>query len=228
MAGGAEEFGTKVAAWAMGGLSPRAVNVLFPASIKVVGPDVDPESIRSYLEDAMSRVRRLGVKIVVFGSGGSRMVPAGFPRAEAYTQFRSAIRMVSETAGPDVTVCVEHLRRAETNLVNSLAEAGELVQDLALSNVALVVDAYHLQEEAESPSVVRRFPDRIAHVHMCGPERRPPDDHDVERLTEVFGHLGAVGYRGRVSIECRFRDIKTEAPPALATVRRAAEAAGFH
>jgi D-psicose/D-tagatose/L-ribulose 3-epimerase len=221
------EFDSSLSDWHAGGLEPKSANVLFPGSLKLVGPDADAERVRAYLAEAMRRAELLGTERVVFGSGTARSVPDGFPRDEAYVQLKEALRVACALAGPGTFVCLEHLRRAETNIVNSLAEAGAIVGELGLANLALVVDGYHLAEEDEDPAVVRRFAGQVAHVHVCGPSRKPPGDSDVERMAALFRELVAVGYEGRCSIECNFSNLETEAAPALAAVRKAADMAGL-
>lgn len=221
------EFDAALGEWGAGGLEPKSVNVLFPGQLKLVGPDADTEQVRAYLAEAMRRAGLLGTERVVFGSGAARAVPEGFPRLQAYSQLKEVLRLACELARPGTVICLEHLRRAETNLVNSLAEAGALAGELALPNLALVVDGYHLAEEDEDAAVVGRFAGQVAHVHVCGPARQPPGEGDVERMAALFKELAAIGYEGRCSIECNFSDIESEAPAALGAVREAAVIAGL-
>ncbi|HTT92151.1 MAG TPA: TIM barrel protein [Acidimicrobiales bacterium] len=227
MAKGSSDFDTSVDEWHAGGLEPKSANVLLPGRLKIVGPDADPEELRAYLTEAMRRAQLLGTETVVFGSGTARAVPDGFPRDDAYAQLKQAVRLACGLAGPGTLVCLEHLRRAETNIVNRLAEAGAIVEELGLANLALVVDGYHLAEENEDVSVVRQVAGNVAHVHVCGPARRPPGESDVDRMAALFEQLVCIGYEGRCSIECNFSDVEAEAPAALAAVRRAAGVAGL-
>lgn len=227
MAADPAEFEAHLADWSAGGLEARSANVLLPGDLKIVGPDVDAAAVQEYLKEAMRRAEALGLERIVFGSGTARNVPEGFPREQAYRQLNDTLRLAAELAGEATTICFEHLRHAETNLVNSLAEAGEIVHELDLPNLGLVVDAYHLQEEQEDVAVVREVADKVAHVHVCGPARRPPGPSDEERLAALFRELAAIGYEGRCSIEASFDDLDAQAPAALDAVRRPAEIAGL-
>lgn len=222
----AEDFDASMGAWSAGGLFPRSANVLLPGDLKVVGDAVETDRLQTYFSEAMRRAKALGIERVVFGSGGAREVPEGFPRERAEQQLRDAAVMVAEAAG-DVVICLEHLRRAETNILNSLAEAGAMAAALNRPNIKLVVDGYHLAEEHEDVGVVKQVADYIAHVHVCGPARRPPSAEDHGALTALFSQLADIGFRGRCSIECHFEDLETEAPAALAAVRHAAEVTGL-
>lgn len=233
MAEGHEQFVAGLDEWVRGGLAPRSANVLLPGDLAVVGPARDEARLADYLREAFWRVHELGIERVVFGSGTARNVPDGFDHGEARGQFAAALQLAARFAeharagGAEILVCLEHLRSAETNLVNTLAEAGELAEQVGAANLALVVDGYHLEEQDEDPSVVRRFAPLVRHVHVCGSGRVPPRSEDGGRLEALFAELAAIGYAGRCSIECRWTDIDEEAPGALAVVRAAAEAAGL-
>lgn len=58
-------------------------NGMVPGEVKICGPDASETRWREYLTHAFSRAHALGVEIAVFGSGAARMVPNGFPFAEA-------------------------------------------------------------------------------------------------------------------------------------------------
>ena len=56
-------------------ISAPSFNVLFPKDMELL--QADPQEIYSYLDGALARVRKLGGRVVVFGSGKSRMRPEG-------------------------------------------------------------------------------------------------------------------------------------------------------
>ena len=49
----------------------EAANCMFPGSIKLTGDNVDFEAIQTYVNHAIGRLAQAGIKIGVFGSGGS-------------------------------------------------------------------------------------------------------------------------------------------------------------
>ena len=81
-----------------------------------------------------------------------------------------------------------------------------------------------MQAEHESFDVVRSLADRIGHVHVSDRDRLPPGEGDwpwPEFLAAV--HQG--GYRGPVSLECRWSD---DPEPQMAAALRAVRAAAPH
>ncbi len=62
-------------------------NLFIPAELKLVGKDVDEKAILAYTEIVFQRCKILGVKLIVWGSGGARRVPEGFDQSVATQQF---------------------------------------------------------------------------------------------------------------------------------------------
>ena len=71
----------------VGGIRVQSMNWFLPPSVKVTGPEVDDAKSREFLTSALGRAQHLGAKAVVFGSPGSRSVPAGFSTAVARQQM---------------------------------------------------------------------------------------------------------------------------------------------
>src|SRR4029450_7060176 len=65
------------------GLPTPGTNLFLPATLKVTGPQIDPDEQLRYVTRAFSRLSRLGTRIVVFGSGGRRRVPARLAAAQS-------------------------------------------------------------------------------------------------------------------------------------------------
>jgi D-psicose/D-tagatose/L-ribulose 3-epimerase len=225
--GSAHEFDQLGAAIGRSPLAARAANVFLPASLKVVGPDATPDELSTYAATALDRARRLGVAIVVFGSGASRTVPAGFSRERALDQFADAVRMVDELASSGgVTLALEPLSSKETNLLNSLGEAAAFLRQRGLDGVRLVADLWHMECEAEDLQVLNGLGGRVAHAHVAAAERLAPGQAP-DSIERFLRHLRQAGYEGACSIECRWSDLVAELPAAVRRVRDAATAAGW-
>lgn len=199
-----------------------ACNVFLPGELKVVGPVIDEERLRDYVRTAAGRLTRLGVSVVVVGSGRSRAVPEGFSREQALNQFEAFLRTAAEEAAAHgMVIALEPLRRAETNLLNTVGEGAAFIRQRNLDRVRLLADLYHMREESESLDVLEGCADLLVHTHVAGAGRRPPGPGDAD-LGEFLGRLDAAGYQGRCSVECRWSDFAAEAPGALAHLRTVA------
>jgi D-psicose/D-tagatose/L-ribulose 3-epimerase len=207
------------------GLPVPVTNLFLPATLKVTGPEVDREAQIRYVQKAFARLSRLGTGIVVFGSGGARRVPDGFPRDEAFRQLVDFGRRAAvEARAHAITIAVEPLRRQETNIINSAAEGLELVDAIDHPNFQLMIDFYHLASEREDPAIVLRAREHLRHLHMANPQGRVfPLTWDEYDYAPFFANLRTIGYDKRISIEASAKEFAVDAPRAISLMRRAFE-----
>src|SRR3954466_7388513 len=83
------------------GMPTPAANLFVPQAIKVVGPEINLEQQTAHLRAVMSRLSKLGVEVLVFGSGGARRVPDGFSKDEAFKQLVDFSPPAAQAAAPD-------------------------------------------------------------------------------------------------------------------------------
>jgi len=215
------EFESAVADTARIGLPTPASNSFVPATIRLTGPAIDRDQQAAYVTKAFDRVSKLGVRIVVFGSGGARRVPDGFSRDEAFRQLVDFGRRAAQLARPrGITIAVEPLRREETNIINSAADGLELVNAISDPNFQLMVDFYHLASEHEDPGIIVLARAHLRHLHMANPDGRVfPQSRGEFAYEPFFAALRSIGYGQRISVEASTKDLKTEAPRAIALLR---------
>jgi D-psicose/D-tagatose/L-ribulose 3-epimerase len=207
------------------GLAVPATNLFLPAALKVTGPQTDREQQMAYVKKAFARLARLGTQIVVFGSGGARRVPDGFAKEDAFKQLVEFGRAAAQEARTNgITIAIEPLRKEETNIINSAAEGLELVNAINDPNFQLMIDFYHLASEKEDPAIVIRAKDHIRHLHVANPQGRVfPQKWEEFDYGPFFANLKTIGYDQRISVEASTKDLPTEAPLAIALLRRAFE-----
>ncbi|PYQ97995.1 MAG: sugar phosphate isomerase [Acidobacteria bacterium] len=205
------------------GLPVPVTNLFLPATLKVTGPEIDPDEQIRYVRKAFTRLSRLGTGIVVFGSGGARRVPDGFSKDDAFKQLVEFGRRIAvEGRRHNITIAVEPLRRQETNIINSAAEGIELVNSIDHPNFQLMIDFYHLASEREDPAIVLRVREHLRHLHMANPQGRVfPLAWDEYDYAPFFANLRKIGYDNRISVEASARDFPTEAPRAISLLRQA-------
>jgi D-psicose/D-tagatose/L-ribulose 3-epimerase len=208
------------------GLPVPVTNLFLPATIKVTGPTIDVNAQMAYVAKAFDRLQRLGVATVVFGSGGARRIPDGFPKEDAFLQLvEFGRRIAPEAARRGITIAIEPLRRQESNIINSAAEGLALVDAIGHPNFQLMIDFFHLSTEQEDPAVVSRAGARLRHLHMANPQGRVyPRSWAEFNYAPFFDVLRTTGYARRMSIEGTAADFAADAPPAIALLRRAFEA----
>ncbi len=180
-------------------------NCLIPGDLRLTGPDVDFDKIRSFCEGSFYRLARLGVKMLVFGSSKAKEVPDGFPREKAMEQLVDCVRLFSEIADRQgMRVCIEPLRRAECNIINTAQEAHELAILANRPNVGSHVDFYHMMQNGEKLSCLKDIAKDIIHIHIASPvERAMPTYDDGADYGFFFNMLREGGYDGTVALEGR-------------------------
>jgi D-psicose/D-tagatose/L-ribulose 3-epimerase len=208
------------------GLPCEACNLLFPGELRLTGPQIQAEEIDAYLRRALPRAQRMGAQVVVFGSGKARSAPPGYPLEQAWQQLVELLRRAGDLAAVHaLTIVIEPLNRAESNLVNQGVQALALAQQVAHPNVAMLLDNYHLARESENPQVALECGPWLRHVHLAEPAGRTfpiAAESAAGPVGAFFAALRQAGYDGRMSLEAGFGQFQHEAPLALALMRRLA------
>lgn len=205
------------------GMPTPVANLFLPSSLKVTGPAVDEAAQMAYVRKAFDRLERLGVGTLVFGSGGARRVPDGFPQEQAFAQLVAFGRRIApEARAHGITVTIEPLRRQESNIINSAAEGLRLVEAIGDPNFQLMIDFFHLASEHEDPGIVIRAADHLRHLHTANPQERVfPLEWGEFDYAPFFENLRRIGYSGRISVEASTEDVAADGPRSIALLRRA-------
>ncbi len=205
------------------GLPCPVCNCFLPGDLKIVGPVVDLAAIEQYVATACARAQEAAVDTIVFGSGGARQIPEGFPRERAMAQLADFLRCAAVQASRhDVTIVIEPLRRVECNVLNTVDESAALVTEVASPAIRLLVDGYHWAHNGESPDVITRHVALFAHMHVATrPNRRPPGAEPCADLATFLSAVRESGYQGRMSVEGKIDQPETELPIAVARLRDA-------
>jgi D-psicose/D-tagatose/L-ribulose 3-epimerase len=210
------------------GIPARVGYNLVPNDLSITGPAADLEKQNAHLKRALARVGGLGLKYVVLGSGKARHVPDGFPREKAYDQLVDfSRRLADEAKAHGVDVLVQPLRATDTNLVNTVPEAAELVDKVARPNFQMIVDYSFLIIGKEDPAAVRQAGTRVKHVWMANPNGRGyPMRAEEAEYAAFFQALQAAGYRGGLSVHARTDDFPGDAARAITLLRTLARGLG--
>lgn len=204
-----------------GAFSIEACNSFIPPEYHVAEAAELPK-LTVYVEEAMRRMSRLGVEIVVFGSGAARMLPGKDFGAE-FTAIEEFLRMCNEKAAAHrITIGIEPLNRGECNVINSVGEAAALVRKLELPQVKLLADCFHMFKEEEDLGCLEANKDILRHTHVAEVPARVYPGRDGGAYIKEFGkHLKNAGYEGRVSVECGYDEFAKDIQLAYPTMKEA-------
>ena len=89
-----EEFSGCLETVKAGSIPAPSFNVLFPGELALLDSGTEDSKIASYLHGALSRVKRLGGRVVVFGSGRSRKCPEDMDYCDAFRRLIQVTRLI--------------------------------------------------------------------------------------------------------------------------------------
>ena len=209
------DFASNLARLKESKLPLEACNTFLPGNLKCVGPSPAHEEILKFAETAFRRAKQAGIKTIVLGSGGSRKIPEGFSHEEATQQFIALCKKLAPVARKfDVIISLEALNKNECNFINSLSEAGEIVKSVNNANFRLCVDIYHMLMENESPDDILIYGNLLYHAHIAEKTDRTAPGVNNENFIPYFRALKEVNYKGRLTIECNWKNLEDQASPA--------------
>lgn len=194
----------------------QACNVFFPGEIRLTGSNVNEQQVLTYVDGVMTRARQAGIRIVVLGSGGSRRLPEHYNKDTATLQFISLCRKMAVVAEKyDCVIAIENLNSTETNFVNTLAEADAIVTAVHHPNFKLTADIYHMLKEHESPDMIKKARKNLVHCHIAEREKRTAPGSTGDDVAPYIAALASIRYTGRISLECRWDNMATQAKTTL-------------
>ena len=199
-----------------------AANCFIPGDLKSTGPEVDCDALDAYVSTAFARAEQIGIGKIVFGSGGSRQVPDGFDKAEAFGQLVEHLTRWGPIAGRhNVTIVIEPLQSAECNIINTVTEGAELAQAVDHPCVRLLADFYHMLCDGEGPEPLRQAGALLRHFHVAEKAQRAAPGMAGDDFAPFLKALKDIGYDETISLECGFGDdLQSGATAGLAEIRR--------
>jgi sugar phosphate isomerase/epimerase len=177
-------------------------NVFFPATIKIAGPDVDENRVLSYADTILSRARMAGIPCIVLGSGGPRRIPDGYDVEKAKADFISLCKKLAGIAGKyKIMIALESLQSSETNFLNTVKSATEIVRAVNHPNFRLNADIFHMMRENESPQSIIDAADVLAHCEIAEKQTRSMPGVIGDDFKPYLRALRKAKYKGYIFIE---------------------------
>jgi sugar phosphate isomerase/epimerase len=177
-----------------------------PEGLSLTDPDA---SVRARTVDVMIRLialcAELGGTVLVHGSPRQRQIAPGESQAIALSRLRDGlVQAASAAAKAGVTYCIEPLSRRETSLVNTIAEAADLVRSIDHPHLRTMIDcsAAGLTEVDSIPALIDRWlpTGLIAHLQVNDPNRRGPGQGEM-KFAPILSALKRNNYTGTIAVE---------------------------
>jgi sugar phosphate isomerase/epimerase len=183
---------------------------------------VAPQGLSISSEDQGLRFRTLGVMIrlvelcalmggryLVHGSPKQRSTPEASTKEQALARVTDCFARIAPVAQKHaVAYCIEPLSTRETDVINTVAEAAAIVDEVNSPALKTMIDcsaAGQVEKEA-IPALMDKWisSGHVAHVQVNDPNRRGPGQGEMRfrPILETLSRLQGAGvYRGVVAVE---------------------------
>jgi sugar phosphate isomerase/epimerase len=175
-----------------------------PRTIHVTTPDAKLRADSwTYVRNLVDLCADLGDNgVMVFGSPKQRSSTGGLSPAEATRNFidgMASITPLAEARG--VSLLMEALPGSQSDVVNTLADAAEVVRQIGSPAVRTMFDCHNAEDETvPHDALIEQYFDRIGHVHVNEMDGRHPGTGDYD-FVSIFRTLKRLDYSGWVSLE---------------------------
>lgn len=176
-----------------------------PPGLHLTTPDA---SVRQrtvdYLRALVEFCGDLGGRVMILGSPKQRSVEPPNTHADALQRARDGLAACADVcAARNVTICFEALGPAETNFVNTAADAAALADAVGHPNIDIMLDVKAMSTMPDGVvGTIARFGRRARHVHLNEPDGVAPGmKTGGTDFVAVIRALRGAGYNGWVSIE---------------------------
>ena len=175
--------------------------------------DEDPTRRRSAIDNLrvllseIAELGGLGVTTPASFASYSRALPPLRPPAEVVAHGRAALvdalgEVGEHAKAAGVLLLLEPLNRYEDYLLNTLAHAAAVIDEVGCDAVRILADVFHMQmEEADLGDAVREVGQYVRHVHLADSNRLEPGRGHLD-FRSMFRGLRDVGYADYCALEC--------------------------
>ncbi len=178
-----------------------SLGLSFDADISSDDPEVVARGAE-LLDDALSVARDLGSPYLVGVIAAALGKYDRPPTALGWENCRTSLRNLAErAAASDMTLGIEVVNRYDSNLINTAAQALQMIDEIGAPNVVVHLDSYQMNiEEEDYRKPVLAAGDKLGYVHISESHRGYLGTGTVDFDT-FFATLREIGYAGPIVFE---------------------------
>ena len=191
----------------------------------------EPEARATAIEDLKVLLSTIveagGLGIVspnAFGAFSKKLPPFTPPRSDAESRrllVEALVELGEHAAREGSVLFLEPLNRYEDYLVNTLADAVSIVQEVGSPGVAVIADTYHMSiEEVDCAASIEAAGAHIQHVQLGDSNRLEPGAGHYD-WPATLAALDRIGFDGWLAMECGLSGPTGDVLPGVAKLLRA-------
>jgi sugar phosphate isomerase/epimerase len=174
-----------------------------PEGLHLTCPDADlRRRTVDYLIAEVDFCADIGGDRMILGSPKQRNVIEGETFEDAWARAAEGLRrLAAHAAGRGVVVCIEPLAPAETNFIQTAAEARRMVQEVNMPALRMMLDVKAMSGDVEPiPDIIRASAGVFEHFHANDANLNGPGFGETD-YAPIVAALREVGYDQWVSVE---------------------------
>lgn len=184
----------------------------------------------SQLKSQLSVMAEIGGRLAMtpasYGMFSARLPPFTPPRSEAEDAevlLDGFGRLAAHAQGEGVQIALEPLNRYENHMINTLAQAYALCEQIGSPHLGIAADTYHMNiEEADPLAALVEVAPRLLHVQLSDSNRLEPGAGHLD-WPATLAAIWAIGYAGELAYECRLSGpVEKVLPTSVRRMRQAA------
>lgn len=197
-------------------LSAYSCSWILPLDVDLTVPSLDTSFWLDYLCRGAKRCRQLNVQVWPFGCGRGRSIKRNSTSSEWEQKKRvnDFIAATSEIcAENNIVLALEPLGPANSNYIQTLHQAAELVRQINQPNLRIMCDLRHMHAVGDPINRISKFNDIIAHCHIdrpIGDKRLFPSPSDGYNYNPYLYEIRRLDC-GHISFEAINADLKDAA-----------------
>ncbi|HEX7745463.1 MAG TPA: sugar phosphate isomerase/epimerase family protein [Micromonosporaceae bacterium] len=211
-----------------------AAGVVMPtACVDVVHLDTsDGQQLHEAIRHVCSQlcaVAAVGAEVVIMPISNGEPRRGGSPveESEGSPEHRGMVlealaELAEQAQREGVVLGLEPVNRYENQLINTLADAVAVCEQIGLPSVRVAADTYHMNiEEADPAGALLTAAPWLGHVQLSDSNRLEPGRGHLD-WSLLLGTLNAVGYPGWLALECQLSGAATDTLPRAVSILRGA------
>jgi sugar phosphate isomerase/epimerase len=137
--------------------------------------------------------------------------PPRTPEEDRDVLVEGLAELGAHAAQAGVVLLFEPLNRYEDHMVNTVAQAADLIAAAGSPGLRILADTYHMNIEEDDPcAALRSVSGDLGAVHLSDSNRHQPGTGHVP-FPAIVATLREIGFDGVLSVECRPRGERGEA-----------------